>query len=188
MLGGSGYIEESIMPRLYREAPVNSIWEGSGNIMCLDVLRAIERHAERWSTCCAANSATERTRGSRPLQTQLDRRLRGRAIAMTSRRRALLVRELVLALQGCAADRGTRRQPWRMRFVHLGSTERAARPSGLLPRGLDFARDRRPRGPGELELSEHRQDQAACARNPTEKAERAQNGHAHRVDDGVRQP
>ena len=43
VLGGSGYIEESIMPRLYREAPVNSIWEGSGNIMCLDVLRAIER-------------------------------------------------------------------------------------------------------------------------------------------------
>lgn len=41
--GGSGYIEESIMPRLYREAPVNSIWEGSGNIMCLDVLRAMFR-------------------------------------------------------------------------------------------------------------------------------------------------
>ncbi len=43
VLGGSGYIEESIMPRLYREAPVNSIWEGAGNIMCLDVLRAIGR-------------------------------------------------------------------------------------------------------------------------------------------------
>ena len=43
VLGGSGYIEESVMPRLYREAPVNSIWEGSGNVMCLDVLRAIER-------------------------------------------------------------------------------------------------------------------------------------------------
>tara|TARA_Y100001001_G_scaffold22188_1_gene19022 strand:- start:403 stop:852 length:450 start_codon:yes stop_codon:yes gene_type:complete len=41
--GGPGYIEESIMPRLYREAPVNSIWEGSGNIMCLDVLRAMQR-------------------------------------------------------------------------------------------------------------------------------------------------
>ncbi|MBT3536566.1 MAG: DNA alkylation response protein [Rhodospirillaceae bacterium] len=41
--GGPGYIEESIMPRLYREAPVNSIWEGSGNIMCLDVLRAMGR-------------------------------------------------------------------------------------------------------------------------------------------------
>jgi putative acyl-CoA dehydrogenase len=43
VLGGSGYIEESIMPRLYREAPVNSIWEGSGNVMCLDVLRAMGR-------------------------------------------------------------------------------------------------------------------------------------------------
>ena len=41
--GGPGYIEDSIMPRLYREAPVNSIWEGSGNIMCLDVLRAMFR-------------------------------------------------------------------------------------------------------------------------------------------------
>ena len=41
--GGPGYIEESILPRLYREAPVNSIWEGSGNVMCLDVLRAMFR-------------------------------------------------------------------------------------------------------------------------------------------------
>ncbi|USD39251.1 acyl-CoA dehydrogenase family protein [Ferrimonas sp. SCSIO 43195] len=40
-LGGIGYVEESILPRLYREAPVNSIWEGSGNVQCLDVLRAI---------------------------------------------------------------------------------------------------------------------------------------------------
>ncbi|MEZ5651632.1 MAG: acyl-CoA dehydrogenase family protein [Burkholderiaceae bacterium] len=44
--GGPGYVEESIMPRLYREAPVNSIWEGSGNIMCLDVLRAIGRDSQ----------------------------------------------------------------------------------------------------------------------------------------------
>jgi putative acyl-CoA dehydrogenase len=42
-LGGSGYVEESILPRLYREAPVNSIWEGSGNVICLDVLRAMQR-------------------------------------------------------------------------------------------------------------------------------------------------
>ncbi|MGB7400914.1 isovaleryl-CoA dehydrogenase [Castellaniella sp.] len=39
--GGNGYIEDAPMARLYREAPVNSIWEGSGNVMCLDVLRAI---------------------------------------------------------------------------------------------------------------------------------------------------
>ena len=41
--GGPGYIEDSIMPRLYREAPLNGIWEGSGNVMCLDVLRAMHR-------------------------------------------------------------------------------------------------------------------------------------------------
>ncbi|MDH7452894.1 acyl-CoA dehydrogenase family protein [Luteimonas composti] len=42
-LGGAGYVEESLLPRLYRQAPLNSIWEGSGNIQCLDVLRALSR-------------------------------------------------------------------------------------------------------------------------------------------------
>ncbi len=42
-LGGNGYVEESIMPRVYREAPLNSIWEGSGNVICLDVLRALSK-------------------------------------------------------------------------------------------------------------------------------------------------
>ena len=42
-LGGAGYVEESMLPRLYRQAPLNSIWEGSGNIQCLDVLRALAR-------------------------------------------------------------------------------------------------------------------------------------------------
>ncbi len=42
-LGGAGYVEESVMPRMYREAPVNGIWEGSGNVICLDVLRAAQR-------------------------------------------------------------------------------------------------------------------------------------------------
>jgi putative acyl-CoA dehydrogenase len=45
-LGGNGYVEESLLPRLYREAPVNAIWEGSGNVMCLDVLRALKRDEE----------------------------------------------------------------------------------------------------------------------------------------------
>ena len=40
-LGGNGYVEESILPRLYRETPLNSLWEGSGNVICLDVLRAM---------------------------------------------------------------------------------------------------------------------------------------------------
>ena len=42
-IGGNGYVEESMLARLYRQAPLNSIWEGSGNIQCLDVLRALAR-------------------------------------------------------------------------------------------------------------------------------------------------
>jgi putative acyl-CoA dehydrogenase len=45
-LGGNGYVEESVMPLLYREAPLNSVWEGSGNVNALDVLRAIGREPE----------------------------------------------------------------------------------------------------------------------------------------------
>ena len=44
-MGGAGYVEDSILPRLYREAPVNSIWEGSGNVQCLDVLRALSKES-----------------------------------------------------------------------------------------------------------------------------------------------
>lgn len=45
-LGGNGYVEESIVPRLYREAPLNSIWEGSGNINALDLLRILKKQPE----------------------------------------------------------------------------------------------------------------------------------------------
>ena len=45
-LGGNGYVEESLMPRLYRDAPLNSIWEGSGNVAALDVLRAFAKEPE----------------------------------------------------------------------------------------------------------------------------------------------
>ncbi len=44
--GGSGYVEENVMPRLFRQSPLNSIWEGSGNVICLDVLRAMAREPE----------------------------------------------------------------------------------------------------------------------------------------------
>ncbi len=44
VLGGNGYVEEGPMARIYRQMPLNSIWEGSGNVMCLDVLRAIAKH------------------------------------------------------------------------------------------------------------------------------------------------
>jgi putative acyl-CoA dehydrogenase len=45
-LGGNGYVEESVLPRLYREAPVYSIWEGSSNVICLDILRALANEPE----------------------------------------------------------------------------------------------------------------------------------------------
>jgi putative acyl-CoA dehydrogenase len=45
-IGGSGVMEDSPFPRLYREAPVNAIWEGSGNVQCLDVLRAMQKTPE----------------------------------------------------------------------------------------------------------------------------------------------
>jgi putative acyl-CoA dehydrogenase len=60
-LGGSGYVEESLMPRIYREAPLNSIWEGSGNVICLDVLRAMAKGPEAVE---AFFSEVERARGA----------------------------------------------------------------------------------------------------------------------------
>jgi putative acyl-CoA dehydrogenase len=45
-LGGNGYVEENTLARLFREAPVNAIWEGSGNVMCLDVLRVAKHHSD----------------------------------------------------------------------------------------------------------------------------------------------
>ncbi|WP_353143170.1 acyl-CoA dehydrogenase family protein [Acinetobacter pragensis] len=46
VFGGNGYVDNGIMARIFKEAPVNTIWEGSGNVMCLDVLRAISREPE----------------------------------------------------------------------------------------------------------------------------------------------
>ncbi len=68
-LGGNGYVEESILPRLYREAPLNSIWEGSGNVMCLDVLRAIQREPQ---SLAALQGELESVRG---MDTHYDRLL-----------------------------------------------------------------------------------------------------------------
>jgi putative acyl-CoA dehydrogenase len=60
-LGGNGYVEESILPRLYREAPVNAIWEGPGNVMCLDVMRAFSR--EREAARAVLKGLVEKTAG-----------------------------------------------------------------------------------------------------------------------------
>lgn len=48
VLGGNGYVADGVVGRLFQDAPVNSIWEGAGNVMCLDVLRAIQREPQLW--------------------------------------------------------------------------------------------------------------------------------------------
>jgi putative acyl-CoA dehydrogenase len=60
-LGGNGYVEEGILARHYRESPVNAIWEGSGNVMCLDVLRALSREAD--AAMGVLRGLVEETRG-----------------------------------------------------------------------------------------------------------------------------
>src|SRR5680860_1503830 len=63
-LGGAGYVEESDLPRLFRQSPLNGIWEGSGNVMCLDVLRAMMRAPESldayWEEVRLAGTGDER--------------------------------------------------------------------------------------------------------------------------------
>jgi putative acyl-CoA dehydrogenase len=60
VLGGNGYVEESGLPRLYRQSPLNSIWEGSGNVIALDVLRAMGRSSD---TLAAVNAEIDLARG-----------------------------------------------------------------------------------------------------------------------------
>jgi len=88
-LGGAGYVEESILPRLYRQAPLNSIWEGSGNIQCLDVLRALSKEPEtreaHFSPSCLSVRAniptsTRKTAGSPRLDDKTTLELRSRHI------------------------------------------------------------------------------------------------------------
>ena len=78
VLGGNGYVEETPLARCYREAPVNSIWEGSGNVICLDVLRAAQREP---AAVAALVAELEGARGGNTLLdahvTELSARLQG---------------------------------------------------------------------------------------------------------------
>ncbi len=99
-LGGNGYVEESGMPRLYRESPLSSIWEGSGNVQCLDVLRAVVRHPE--SVEAFANEVGEGA-VMEPRLDEFGRRLRDDLNSdpetLETRARSLVER-MALALQG----------------------------------------------------------------------------------------
>jgi putative acyl-CoA dehydrogenase len=108
-LGGAGYVEESILARLYREAPLNSIWEGSGNIQCLDVLRALSREPETRSALFDELGAA---RGGHSLLDaevgMLDRALSDPAtLELRSRQ---VVERMALALQAAVLVRAGRRE------------------------------------------------------------------------------
>jgi putative acyl-CoA dehydrogenase len=96
-LGGNGYVEESGLPRLYREAPLNSIWEGSGNVNALDVLRALAREPASVEAFFAEVSLAS---GADPrLDAAVDRARKGVAEADEAGARRL-VESMALVLQG----------------------------------------------------------------------------------------
>ena len=79
VLGGNGYVEETPLPRLYREMPVNSIWEGSGNVIALDVLRALGREPE------TADAFLAEVRLARGVDARLDAAMERLERALTDR-------------------------------------------------------------------------------------------------------
>jgi putative acyl-CoA dehydrogenase len=89
-LGGNAYVEEGGFPLLYREVPVNAIWEGSGNVMCLDVLRAVERSPETLERVLAAIEAA--SGGEQRLKSAVDgvRILLGEAARDQARARSVV--------------------------------------------------------------------------------------------------
>jgi putative acyl-CoA dehydrogenase len=136
-LGGNGYVEESILARLYREAPVNSVWEGSGNVICLDVLRAMAREPD------ALAALLEEARKSKSGDARLDRALQRLERALADRsepehRARHLVEQLALVL---SASLLVRHAPAAVAdgFCAARLAHQAGRQFGTLPRGLDLA-------------------------------------------------
>src|SRR6266481_559021 len=96
-LGGNGYVEESGLPRLYREAPLNSIWEGSGNVICLDVLRAVAKEPAAVEALFAElRKAKGSDRRFDAFLNQLERDLTGPREEVAARR---IAERMALALQ-----------------------------------------------------------------------------------------
>ena len=100
-LGGNGYVEDSGLPRIYRDAPLNSIWEGSGNVAALDVLRALRREPEclpAFLAECELASGSDRRLDAHVAETRA--RLAGLAQGDAEFAARRVVADLCLALQG----------------------------------------------------------------------------------------
>ena len=140
VLGGNGYVDTGVMARLFREAPVNSIWEGSGNVMCLDVLRAISREPD--GAQLLLQDLIDTAAGEPALLQQaqsLARRLSGPPDQLEAQARRL-VQDLVLLAQACLLRRHA---PPAMAdgFIatRLGAQQGAMVAGAFDPAGLDIA-------------------------------------------------
>ncbi|CAN5468921.1 acyl-CoA dehydrogenase family protein [soil metagenome] len=100
--GGNGYVEESGMPRLFRESPLNSIWEGSGNVQCLDVLRAMVKSPDALDAFFAEVGRSGEQRGAAEAESL--RAELGDMDEIESRARRIVAR-MALVLQGSLMDR-----------------------------------------------------------------------------------
>ncbi len=131
-LGGAGYVEETILPRLYREAPVNSIWEGSGNVQCLDVLRTLSKEAGVLDVLFAELGDGH---GDRHLATHIARLKRDLHDADDSQYRARqLTEDLAIALQArLLLEAGNSAVSDAFIASRLATSRRAY---GTLPRGI----------------------------------------------------
>jgi putative acyl-CoA dehydrogenase len=138
-LGGNGYVEESGLPRLFRESPLNSIWEGSGNVQCLDVLRAMVKSPPAVEAFFAevAEGATAEPRLA-AFATALRDELPGDLETIETRARRL-VEKMALALQGSLLVRyGDEAVADAFCASRLSGDWGQA--FGTLPAGTDFAR------------------------------------------------
>jgi len=137
-LGGNGYVEESMLPRLYREAPLSSIWEGSGNVMCLDVLRAMGRSPESVDAFFA--EIGEARGADRRLDAYVDRLQRDlRDFDDVETRARGIVERMALALQGSLLTRhADSAVADAFSASRLGGEHGLA--FGTLPRGVEFRR------------------------------------------------
>ena len=135
-LGGAGYVEESGMPRLYREAPLASIWEGSGNVMSLDVLRALTRTPRSLEVFL---SEVEQANGA---DARLDARVAGLKDRFTDpatleQRARRVVEDMALCLEGSLL---VRHGPAAVADAFCASrlSEDRGLEYGTLPAGVDF--------------------------------------------------
>jgi putative acyl-CoA dehydrogenase len=134
-LGGNGYIEESGMPRLYKQAMLNTIWEGAGNIQCLDVLRAMRAPAALDAFFAEVDEAQGDTRLD-PFVANLRAEL---AAPVDEGRARLLVERMAKALQASLLLRfGDAAVADAFCNSRLAGDHGAA--FGTLPAGTDFAR------------------------------------------------